>query len=185
MRRLFLFSLLLMLSTASGCGDDEHKPSMTRTSTPKGVLVVSNNPIPSDILLLIDKQIDDVNITASRMDGLGTIPFRQYVIEILPRDWRCETPSFVVEESVIPGTNYDGVPGIDKDGVVNGKVVMCVAGRFLEKSGLIQTTAEGIRWAPVVRFEAEHKIAYEFDEALYNSTKYHTEGAGHPIFGEP
>lgn len=174
------FLPLLIFITACGGGDDQ--TSVYSAMTPKGAVVTSASPIDADLLTEVDRQLDDLFRIAAA-NGYSTFTIHPtYRIRIEPRDFRCDEISFMITQNVTPGTNYDGSE-YDHD-PRPGIVAMCVAGRFAESDGLIRVTAEGIRTAPVVRYEGEHKLLYQVDRPLYESTKIHGQGQGHPILGD-
>lgn len=168
---------LLMISTVACGGGQSKTPSHNTASTPNGIAVVSQQPIPADALPEIDKQYQDLLDIASTQYEVYPA-YSNIKVQILPVSPLCDNISFLITQSVIPGTNYDGSE-FDRDGQVNGQVSICAAGRFLEPE-TVQVTVEGIRTAPVVRYELEHWLLYRVDRQRYLQTAYHYD-AGHPI----
>jgi hypothetical protein len=173
---IVVIALLIWLQAACG-GGQIPTPSHKAASTPNGIAVVSQQPIPADVLPEIDKQYQDLlDIASSQYEVYPA--YSNIKVQILPVSPLCDNISFLITQSVAPGTNYDGSV-FDKDGQVNGQVSICAAGRFLEPE-TVQVTVEGIRTAPVVRYELEHWLLYRVDRQRYLQTAYHYD-AGHPI----
>lgn len=171
----FLITFCVFLAACSGNG----QPSGYSAMTPKGAVVTSASPIAADLLTEVDRQLDDLFRIAAANGKSSFTLHPTYRISIEPRDFRCDSISFLIAQNVTPGTNYDGSE-YDHD-PRPGIVAMCVAGRFTESDGLIRVTAEGIRTAPVVRYEGEHKLLRQVDRDLYLKTLVHAAGTGHPI----
>jgi hypothetical protein len=98
---------------------------------------------------------------------------------VLPRSPQCDAISFLVEQTVSPGTQYDNGP-FDRDDRP-GHVALCAGGRYLEDKDAIQVTREGATTSDAVAFEAEHWFLRWHNPGEYERTKYHTPETPHPI----
>lgn len=159
-------------------GDEE-----TVILTPKGVEVISAYPIDTDLLIKIDADLDRLFDIARRKGYSNFSTHQDYRIEIVETDPRCaDGISFSIIKAVSPGTNYDGTD-YDKD-PRPGFIAICAAGEFDPKTLTIRVTLPGIATSDIVRYEGEHRLLFEADRQLYEVTKYHGEGPGHPILGD-
>lgn len=126
---------------------------------------------------LVRQQVDKANAAGAKY-GYKPIPYP--VIEIMQRDPRCENfGSFMVEQEVTPGTNYDNDPNYDHDERL-GHIRICAGGRFIEPNR-IQVTREAIEAGYGVYYEAEHMVLFLNDRERYRATMYHTPETAHPI----
>jgi hypothetical protein len=147
------------------------------------LLTACGDPSPSNgsaspYAAQIREQVEKANRIALKH---GYAPIQAPTVEVLPSDPRCPEASFMLNQAVTPGTNYDQGP-FDKDDRP-GFVAICVAGRFTEPNK-IQTTAEAIQGGYGVWFEMEHAILFQRDRAKYIATMYHNAENLHPILGE-
>lgn len=91
--------------------------------------------------------------------------------------------SFTVVQQVVPGTNYDGSE-FDRDGEVNGRVLLCAAGRYIDPEHgreRLQVTVAGIQNAQPVKYEGEHQTYWHRNRQRYYDTMYHYD-ISHPLF---
>lgn len=168
----------ILCSILAACGGND-SPAGYSAQTPKGVTVRSASAIQPDVLVIIDRQLDDLFRIAAAKGYTGFARHPNYGIRLVPRDPRCDAISFLI---IRPGTNYDGSE-YDKD-PRPGFVSLCAAGRFTPEDGMIHVTAEGVATSQIVRYEGEHKLLYQVNGLLYEQTKVHGQGQGHPILGD-
>lgn len=185
MKYLPLIAALLIAS----CGGGPTKPAADEVTTARGITLIG---LPASVSVVdsIHAQIDSLAV-AARAAGMEPLPDNQFVIEIVATDSICQPAnqnapniSFTVREFVTPGTNYDGSE-FDKDGTVNGEILLCVAGRYIDPEHgreRMQVTIPGILNESPVKYEGEHQTYYHRNRAKYYDTMYHYGGAGHPLF---
>lgn len=179
---LIAFIALVMLGL-NGCGGGSgDRPQGYSEISPRGVTVRSSSPIEKDLLPIIDAQLESL-FRIAEVKGYRSFDVHpSYGIRIEPRDARCDEISFMITREVPAGTQYDGTE-FDND-PRPGFVAVCAAGQFQQSDGLIRVTAAGIRSSAIVRYEGEHKLLYQVDRQLYEATKIHGTGEGHPILGD-
>lgn len=178
MKNILLILTICLLLASCGGGNG--------SSTPVDFTVINATLSPADATL-VRSQIAKLNQIAQTRHSLDPLPLGSIRIEIMQHDARCEDPgSFIVEQDVYPGTNYDNDPNYDFDDRL-GYVRVCAGGRYIDPSSgneRIQTTLEGIRRGNGVWFELEHMILFHRDHDRYLLTMYHTPETAHPILGE-
>ncbi len=203
MRRISLFSTFLLIALAAAafkCGGSSDGssssgnaewngmlPGRFQAVTPMGVKVRSDRPINERLFSDIDAGLSDTFATAStppeHYDGFQR--HSAYTVGLFPRSSLCQQAGFTIraDGSEWDGTDYDKDPR-------PGRVLLCIAGIAGQYATGMSGTVGGSRgmlvvedadiMRTIIRFEAEHEVLFEVDEARYDATSgVHA----HPLLG--
>lgn len=145
-------------------------PNRVSAATPRGVLVMSNDPIDASLFASIDAGLDDVRTRAAGPpNNYANVPVHsQFTVGLFPRSNKCIDPGFTVR--MPDGHPWDGTV-YDKDPQA-GRVLLCVAGLAPAYAnnqggindpsfsyGMLVVNDAGIM-RQIVDFEAEHEILF-------------------------
>lgn len=148
-------------------------PNRVSAATPRGVRVMSNNPIDASLFASIDAGLDDVRTRAAGPpNNYANVPVHsQFTVGLFPRSNKCIDPGFTVR--MPDGHPWDGTV-YDKD-PKQGKVLLCVAGLAPAYAnnqggindpsfsyGMLVVNDAGIM-RQIVDFEAEHELLFALD----------------------
>jgi hypothetical protein len=148
------------------------------TTTPKGSRVYSVNRANSKTLDAIDKGLKDLFAVAAKHDYSQKTDYADYTIFIAKPDRLKDINNQYSPDIAVGAAQYAGSI-YDKGGYIYaaGMVVAFKPCAFV----IGEHTKNLERVSEVVRYEGEHLILYHNDPKLYNKTKDHSKGGGHPI----
>jgi hypothetical protein len=158
--------------------------------TPAGATVfVKNGAVATRSLIEeIDKGLARLQVVGQFLEYTKKITPSEYWVELVARNPKCINPAYTLQYrgSAYDNSEYDKNP---EPGVVE----LCIAGQYHGVYGMdpltapawISVVADLDTTATVTYYEGEHAAANFNDQALYDRTKYHGSGSGHPILPQP
>lgn len=149
-----------------------------RANSPKGVRVYSQQQPRIELLRAIDNGFANLFAVARRNGYRARLDFSSYTVFIAKADRTKDSSGGYSPDISVPSGQYAG-SGYDQGGYVfaAGMVLAFSPSAFIIAEH--ETNVERI--SEIVRFEGEHIILYHNDRALYEKTKDHSQGGGHPI----
>jgi len=164
--------LLARAETVSG--DTFH----VRTSTPRGVRVFAQIQPRIELLRAIDTGFADLFAVARQHGYRARLDFSSYTVFIARADRTRDSTGGYSPDVAVPAGQYAG-GSYDQGGFVYAAGMVLA---FNPSAFLIAEHERNIeRISSIVRFEGEHIILYYNDRSLYERTKDHSRGGGHPI----
>ena len=149
-----------------------------RTSTPNGVRVYAQKQPRIELLRAIDTGFADLFTIARKRGYRARLDFSSYTVFIARADRRRDSTGGYSPDVAVPAGQYAG-GGYDQGGFVYAAGMVLA---FNPSAFLIAEHERNIeRVSSIVRFEGEHIILYHNDRSLYERTKDHSRGGGHPI----
>jgi hypothetical protein len=181
-------------------------------ASPKGVEICSASSIDGSVPNIVDQQLDDLfriaqlapNNYHACPDGFyhPEVPcfstHGTYHVWLVPRAPVCVNPGFSEVVNSDPAPNgydetYTDDPANhwDKD-PRPGHTLLCVAGFMATGGGQMKGlelpgmgVVDAIDTMPIVRYEGEHNLLAQVDQARYAATQFHYgANGGHPILGD-
>ena len=148
------------------------------TTTPKGARVYSVNRASAKMLEAIDTGFKELFAIAAKHRYSQKTDYTDYTIFIAKPDRLKDINNQYSPDIAVGAAQYAGSI-YDKGGYIYaaGMVVAFKPCAFV----IGEHTKNLERVSEVVRYEGEHLILYHNDPKLYNKTKDHSKGGGHPI----
>jgi hypothetical protein len=183
-----------------------------QVTSPKGVTICSASSIGASVPQIADQQLDDLfRIAEAAPNNYHACPdgfwhqevpcfstHGTYHVWLVPRASVCVNPGF--SEIVTSAAWPDGYDETYTDDPANhwdkdptpGRTLLCVAGMLEAGGGHMAGIAapgmgvvDAIDQMPIVRYEGEHNLLAQVDQARYAATQYHYgANGGHPILGD-
>lgn len=164
-----------LMARAEGLSGDRFP---VRTNSPRGVRVYAQRQPRPDLLQAIDTGFSNLFDVARRHGYRARLDFSSYTVFIGKADRLKDSSGVYSPDIAVPAGQYTG-SGYDQGGYVYaaGMVLAYNPSAFLiaEHEGSVSRVSD------IVRFEGEHIILYFNDRSLYEKTKDHSQGGGHPI----
>lgn len=149
-----------------------------QTSTPRGVRVFAVTRPRAEMLRAIDDGFTTLFAVARKHGYRARLDYSSYTVFIARPDRTKDSQGGYSPDIAVPAGQYAG-SGYDQGGFIYaaGKVLAFNPSSFIvaEHDGNTQRVSD------IVRYEGEHIILYYNDRALYEKTKDHSKGGGHPI----
>ena len=149
-----------------------------QTSTPRGVRVYAMTQPRADILRAIDDGFTNLFTVARRHGYRARLDYSAYTVFMARPDRTKDSQGNYSPDIAVPAGQYAG-SGYDQGGFIYaaGKVLAYNPSSFI----IAEHDRNLQRVSDIVRYEGEHIILYYNDRALYERTKDHSKGGGHPI----
>jgi hypothetical protein len=146
--------------------------------TPRGANVFARITPRSDVLSAIDNGLTELFNIASRHGYRNRLDYSNYTIFIARADRTKDSGGAYSPDIAIGAAQYAGSV-YDQGGYVYaaGMVMAYNPCAFI----IAEHDRDLQRISNVVRYEGEHLILYHNDRALYERTRDHSRGGGHPI----
>jgi hypothetical protein len=149
-----------------------------QSQTPQGVGVISVNQPPRAMLTAIDQGFTDLFAVARKHGYRNHLNYSDYTVFIGKADRTKDSAGNYSPDIAVPAGQYAG-SGYDQGGFIYAAGMVLgynpSAFVFAEHTGSLQRVSD------VVRFEGEHIVLFFNDRQLYEQTKDHSKGGGHPI----
>lgn len=164
-----------LLARAQGISGDTFP---VRTSTPNGVRVYAQRQPRPEMLRAIDSGFANLFAVARKHGYRARLDFTSYTVFIARADRTKDSTGGYSPDIAVPPGQYAG-SGYDQGGFVYAAGMVLA---FNPSAFIIAEHESSIeRVSNIVRFEGEHIILYYNDRSLYEKTKDHSQGGGHPI----
>ncbi|MBV9211751.1 MAG: hypothetical protein JOZ52_14015 [Acidobacteria bacterium] len=149
-----------------------------QTSTPRGVRVFAITRPRAETLRAIDDGFTNLFTVARRHGYRARLDYSAFTVFIARADRTQDSQGNYSPDIAVPAGQYAG-SGYDQGGYIYaaGKVLAYNPSSFI----IAEHERSFGRISDIVRFEGEHIILYYNDRALYERTKDHSRGGGHPI----
>jgi hypothetical protein len=149
-----------------------------QTNTPRGVRVFAVTKPRAEMLRAIDDGFTTLFAVARRHGYRARLDYSSYTVFIARPDRLKDSQGGYSPDIAVPAGQYAG-SGYDQGGFIYaaGKVLAFNPSSFIVAEHDNNTQ----RVSDIVRFEGEHIILYYNDRQLYERTKDHSKGGGHPI----
>lgn len=149
-----------------------------QTNTPRGVRVFALTQPRADILRAIDDGFTSLFTVARRHGYRARLDYSSFTVFIARADRTKDSQGNYSPDIAVPAGQYAG-SGYDQGGFIYaaGKVLAYNPSSFI----IAEHEKNLQRVSDIVRYEGEHIILYYNDRALYEKTKDHSKGGGHPI----
>jgi hypothetical protein len=149
-----------------------------QTNTPRGVRVYALTQPRADILRAIDDGFTNLFTVARRHGYRARLDYSAFTVFIARADRTKDSQGNYSPDIAIPAGQYAG-SDYDQGGFIYaaGKVLAYNPSSFI----IAEHEKNLQRVSDIVRYEGEHIILYYNDRALYEKTKDHSKGGGHPI----
>lgn len=164
--------------------------------TPKGVKVFSYGKVSAETMAEIDRGMEEKFKIAKEDYGYTEgLDYSKYYVSVWPKSQKCEGAGFLVEAKKVVVVGSEGGSGYDQGESDKdprpGFLSLCVAGEFrrffdgnTEASPMHYALAvvdDPAMTATAVGYELEHALTFQNDMGLYEATRDHSKGGGHPI----
>ena len=149
-----------------------------QTNTPRGVRVFAVKKPGAEMLRAIDDGFTTLFTVARHHGYRARLDYSSYTVFIARPDRMKDSQGGYSPDIAVPAGQYAG-SGYDQGGFIYaaGKVLAFNPSSFIVAEHDNNTQ----RVSDIVRFEGEHIILYYNDRQLYEQTKDHSKGGGHPI----
>ncbi|MGB9182207.1 MAG: hypothetical protein WCB68_23460 [Pyrinomonadaceae bacterium] len=148
------------------------------TRTPRGALVYARTKPRAEMLNAIDNGLSDLFAVASRHGYRTRLNYSDYTIFIARPDRLKDSAGAYSPDIAVYAAQYAGSV-YDQGGYVYA------AGMVIAYNPCALVIAEHerdmSRVSNVVRYEGEHLVLYYNDRSMYERTRDHSKGGGHPI----
>lgn len=164
-----------LMARAQGISGDQFP---VRTSTSNGVRVFAQRQPRVEVLRAIDVGFTNLFAVARRHGYRARLDYASYTVFIAKADRIKDSTGGYSPDIAVPAGQYAG-SGYDQGGYVYaaGMVLAYNPSAFV----IAEHDGNVTRISDIVRFEGEHIILYYNDRPLYEKTKDHSQGGGHPI----
>ena len=164
-----------LMARAEGISGDQFP---VRTSTSNGVRVFAQRQPRLELLRAIDVGFTNLFAVARRHGYRARLDYASYTVFIAKADRIKDSTGGYSPDIAVPAGQYAG-SGYDQGGYVYaaGMVLAYNPSAFI----IAEHDGNVTRISDIVRFEGEHIILYYNDRSLYEKTKDHSQGGGHPI----
>ncbi len=148
------------------------------TYTPRGVTVISINPLRTDVLSVIDRGFADLFAVARQHGYRNHLNFSDYTVFIGRADRTRDSSGQYSPDIAVPAGQYAG-GYYDQGGFIYaaGMVLSFGPSAFV----IAEHERDFSRISNIVRYEGEHIVLYYNDRSLYQRTADHSRGGSHPI----
>jgi hypothetical protein len=148
------------------------------TNTPRGVRVFALRQPRAELLRAIDSGFANLFAVARRHGYRTQLNYNSYTVFIARADRTKDSGGSYSPDIAVASGQYAGSV-YDQGGFVYAAGIVLA---FSPSAFLIAEHEKNVeRVSDVVRFEGEHIVLYHNDRALYEKTKDHSRGGGHPI----
>lgn len=149
-----------------------------RINSPKGVRVYSQQQPRIELLRAIDNGFANLFAVARGHGYRARLDYSTYTVFIAKADRTKDSTGGYSPDISVPSGQYAG-SGYDQGGYVFAAGMVLA---FNPSAFIVAEHEKNVeRISEIVRFEGEHIILYYNDRALYENTKDHSQGGGHPI----
>ena len=149
-----------------------------QANTPRGVRVFAVMRPRAEMLRAIDDGFTTLFAVARKHGYRARLDYSSYTVFIARPDRLKDSQGGYSPDIAVPAGQYAG-SGYDQGGFIYaaGKVLAFNPSSFI----VAEHDSNTQRVSDIVRYEGEHIILYYNDRALYEKTKDHSKGGGHPI----
>lgn len=164
-----------LMARAEGLSGDRFP---VRTNSARGVRVYAQRQPSPELLQAIDAGFANLFAVARGHGYRARLDFTSYTVFIGKADRVKDSSGVYSPDIAVPAGQYAG-GGYDQGGFVYAAGMVLA---YNPSAFLIAEHIESVaRISDIVRYEGEHIILYFNDRALYEKTKDHSQGGGHPI----
>lgn len=149
-----------------------------KTSTPNGVRVYARQQPRMEVLRAIDSGFANLFAVARRHGYRARLDYFSYTVFVAKADRLKDSTGAYSPDIAAPAGQYAGSE-FDQGGFVYAAGMVLA---FNPSAFIIAEHEQDVeRISQIVRYEGEHIILYFNDRPLYEKTKDHSHGGGHPI----
>lgn len=164
-----------LVARAEGLSGDRFP---VRTNSPRGVRVYAQQQPRLELLRAIDTGFANLFAVARSHGYRARLDYSSYTVFIAKADRNKDSTGGYSPDIAVPAGQYAG-SGYDQGGYVYAAGMVLA---FNPSAFIIAEHERNVeRISDIVRFEGEHIVLYYNDRSLYEKTKDHSRGGGHPI----